>query len=109
MKREFIIELREKGEKTIKLKDHQVELFEKCKYTGTERTPKNKENDCSVMDIEGETNLAEQYKKEIEFLKKTIERQASQIIDLQRNWMNKLPTAMRNQLRIQRKSERSPM
>ena len=28
------------GEKTIKLKDHQVELFEKCKYTGTERTPK---------------------------------------------------------------------
>ena len=72
------------GEKTIKLKDHQVELFEKCKYTGTERTPKNKENDCSVMDIEGETNLAEQYKKEIEFLKKTIERQASQIIDLQK-------------------------
>ena len=36
------------------------------------------------MDIEGETNLAEQYKKEIEFLKKTIERQASQIITLQK-------------------------
>jgi hypothetical protein len=36
------------------------------------------------MDIEGETNLAEHYKKEIEFLKKTIERQASQIITLQK-------------------------
>ena len=72
------------GENTIKLKDHQVELFEKCKYTGTERTTKNRETDCSVMDIEGETNLAEHYKKEIEFLKKTIERQASQIITLQK-------------------------
>ena len=64
------------------LKDHQLALFEKCKYV--EKSPKNSRNDCSIEEMEDESKQSENYKKEIEFLKKTIERQASEIIKLQK-------------------------
>ena len=64
----------------ITLKDHQIELFEKCKYRESKSGTSNANtDDCLVEEIEVAANNEEEYKREIEFLKKTIERQAAQI------------------------------
>ena len=61
-------------------KDHQIELFEKCKYRESKSGTSNANtDDCLVEEIEVAANNEEEYKREIEFLKKTIERQAAQI------------------------------
>ena len=64
----------------ITLKDHQIELFEKCKYRDTKSGASNANNDdCVMEEIEVDANSEEGYKREIDFLKKTVERQAAQI------------------------------
>ena len=64
---------------TIKLKEHQIALFEKCKYKEPKSGVSNTAtDDCLVEDIECNTS-EECYKNEIDFLKKTVERQAAQI------------------------------
>ena len=69
---------------TIKLKEHQIALFEKCKYQESDGGfSKNHTENCIVEELEGEAARDEIYKRELDFLKKTIEGQASQIIKLQ--------------------------
>ena len=65
---------------SIKLKEHQIALFEKCKYQELKSSALNTAtDDCLVEEIECDATSEESYKKEIDFLKKTIERQAAQI------------------------------
>ena len=75
----------------ITLKDHQIELFEKCKYRDTKSGASNANtDDCVMEEIEVDANSEEGYKREIDFLKKTVERQAAQI--------NKLSETINHQL-----------
>ena len=65
---------------SIKLKEHQIALFEKCKYQELKSSALNTATkDCLVEEIECDATSEESYKKEIDFFKKTIERQAAQI------------------------------
>ena len=65
---------------SIKLKEHQIALFEKCKYQELKSSALNTAtDDCLVEEIECDTTSKESYRREIEFLKKTVERQAAQI------------------------------
>ena len=56
----------------ITLKDHQIELFEKCKYrdskSGTSNANANTD-DCLVEELEVDENSEDEYKREIDFLK----------------------------------------
>ena len=65
---------------SIKLKEHQIALFEKCKYQELKSSALNTAtDDCLVEEIECDATSKESYRREIEFLKKTVERQAAQI------------------------------
>ena len=65
---------------SIKLKEHQIALFEKCKYQESKSSALNTAtDDCLVEEIECDATSKESYRREIEFLKKTVERQAAQI------------------------------
>ena len=65
---------------SIKLKEHQIALFEKCKYQELKSSALNTAtDDCLVEEIECDATSNESYRREIEFLKKTVERQAAQI------------------------------
>ena len=65
---------------SIKLKEHQIALFEKCKYQESKSSALNTAtDDCLVEEIECDATSNESYRREIEFLKKTVERQAAQI------------------------------
>lgn len=53
---------------SIKLKEHQIALFEKCKYQELKSSALNTAtDDCLVEEIECDATSEESYKKEIDF------------------------------------------
>jgi hypothetical protein len=64
---------RKSNSTSIKLKKHQIALFEKCKYQESKSVVSNTAtDDCMVEEIECDVTSEDYYKREIEFLKKSI-------------------------------------